>query len=187
MTPLSNRLSTLIVVPALAVSAVASARTLDLGSDDDTLQMSVLGLSEHGAPVHANFGPYDVEIDGVDTDRFHFELQRAEEPTWIGACAMGAGDQLLCSFYSPTLDAHGFLAVDDRDDGLTLGTLQGPDVDLGVRTDRAGWTLQDDQGAIGGVSLRGRDQIWFDRQGDLETQPLLAAAAGALWVYDEVR
>jgi len=185
MTPISKRLSTLVVIPALAVSAVASARTL--GPDDDQLSMTVLELREDGTPVHANFGPYDVEVDGVGYDSFHFELQRADEAAWIAACAMGDGTRLLCSFYSPSSDAHGFLAVDTRDEGLTTGTLQGPGVDAQVEVERAGWTLWSDESEVAGVTLRGRDKVWFDRSGDLDSQPLLAAAAGALLVFDELR
>lgn len=185
MTRISKSLSTLVLIPALAVSAVASARTL--GSDDDQLAMTVLALSDDGSPVHANFGPYDVEVDGVGVDSFHFELQVAEQAAWIAACAMGDGSRLLCRFYSPTGDAHGFLAVDTRDTGLTTGTLQGPGVDAEIVVERAGWTVTSDQAEVAGVSLRGRDKVWFDRSSDLDTQPLLAAAAGALLVFDELR
>lgn len=187
MTALVNRRNTLMLIPVLAVSAVASARTLDAVTDEGTLTMPVLELRDGGEPTHTNFGPYDVEVTGVEQEGFHFDLQVAEEDTWIASCAIGDGTRLLCSFYSPDSEELAFLAVDQRSAGGTSGTLQGPGLIAAVQNDRAGWTLVDGADEVAGVRLRGRDRVWFDRDGDLATQPLLAAAAGALLVFDEVR
>ena len=183
-----KRIGALILIPALAASAMASARTMPLLAEgEDTVSMTVLDQREDGEVVHTNFGPYDVEVDAVGHDSFHFVLQEAEHDAWVAACALGDTTRLLCSFYSLTGDEHAWLAVDARGDGLASGTLQGPGVTASVRADRAGWTVVDRGEKLAGVGLRGRDRVWFDRTADLGSQPLLAAAAGALLMFDELR
>ncbi len=186
MSPVSKRLTTLTLLPLLTVSAVCSARSLG-SNPGDTVEMTMLVLTDSGTPTQANFGPYDIAIDGVSQDGFHFELLLAEETTWVAACATGDGNALLCSFYAPAGDHHGFLAVDTRADGLTSGTLKGPRLQVEVVSERTGWALTEDQMHLAGLDLLGRDKVWFERSGNLEAQPLLAAAAGALWVFEEVR
>jgi hypothetical protein len=187
MPALSDRMLTLFVIPALAMSAVASARTVGTNPEPAIMTLAVLSLQENGLPVHTNFGPYDVEIDGMTQGGFHFNLEMAEASIWIANCAIGDDERLLCSFYDPAGDAHGFLAVDGREDGLGTGVLQGPGVHAIVERDWSGWRVVQGETELAGVQLRGRNKVWFDVSTELAIRPLLAAAAGALLVFDEVK